>query len=93
MECQAGVAHTLLMRRGDAGNVQVVIGVVAVQPTFSYVAVPRASPRAYLVAHANNQSPYPLLPGAMQVRGCAHVGLRSHTFVPRVCSGRCRLVT
>ena len=45
----------------------VVIGVVAVQPVFSYVAVPRASQRAYLVAHAANQSPYPLLPGAMQV--------------------------
>eukprot|EP00241_Pyramimonas_parkeae_P003088 CAMPEP_0114261082 /NCGR_PEP_ID=MMETSP0058-20121206/20900_1 /TAXON_ID=36894 /ORGANISM="Pyramimonas parkeae, CCMP726" /LENGTH=699 /DNA_ID=CAMNT_0001376499 /DNA_START=166 /DNA_END=2265 /DNA_ORIENTATION=- len=46
---------------------KVVIGVVEVKPEFEYVALPRASPRAFLTAKASNRSPYTMLAGSMQV--------------------------
>eukprot|EP00238_Polyblepharides_amylifera_P001137 CAMPEP_0196572524 /NCGR_PEP_ID=MMETSP1081-20130531/2567_1 /TAXON_ID=36882 /ORGANISM="Pyramimonas amylifera, Strain CCMP720" /LENGTH=732 /DNA_ID=CAMNT_0041889879 /DNA_START=72 /DNA_END=2270 /DNA_ORIENTATION=+ len=46
---------------------KVVIGVVSFPPSFEYISVPRAQPRAFLTARAVNLSPYPLLPGDLHV--------------------------
>jgi uncharacterized protein (TIGR02231 family) len=46
---------------------KLVIGAVAVTPTFAYKTAPRAAAAAFLIATATNGSPYPLLPGPVRV--------------------------
>lgn len=47
---------------------KVVVGLVELNSTFQYVAVPRAAAQAFLTMRSTNLSPFPLLPGPVKAR-------------------------